>query len=142
MPQALLRDPLVLAHAQNASEGGGATAIDEKPKHGAIFDTWQWHVNQPLNADRVRTLLKNMPAGTLRLKGIIQTDRHPAAVVQFAGKRGSLRAQALSSDISGARIVAIGARGTLPVQALERAWQQTVHVDLRGMFSQEGTSKS
>ena len=88
--------------------------------HGALFDTWSSHPGEPLSAAALRALLREMPAGVLRLKGIVRTDEHGWAELQFAGRHGSLRS-ALAAPAAGAAVVAIGMHRGLPVQALEHA---------------------
>ena len=52
------------------------------------------------------------------MKGVVHTDEHGWAEVQFAGRHGSLRA-ATTAPPGGAAVVAIGMRGALPVEALD-----------------------
>lgn len=89
--------------------------------HGDLFDTWLLRPGGTLKAQRLRELLRKMPEGVLRLKGLVPTDEHEAAEIQFAGKHGSLRAaRAGSPPISG--IVAIGLKGKLPSGQLNAAF--------------------
>lgn len=95
--------------------------------HGELFDTWSTSSQDIYNADALRDLLRSMPPGVMRLKGVVRTDRHGWAVLQFAGRHGSLRAwpshQAAPDDDASGAIVAIGARDHLPVQLLAAALQ-------------------
>ena len=70
-------------------------------------------------ASALRKLLREMPGRVLRLKGIVRTDELGWAELQFAGRHGSLR-KALGAPPADAAVVAIGMRGRLPVQALDR----------------------
>jgi len=88
--------------------------------HGAEFDTWLHRPAGPLRAQSLRALLRAMPAGVLRLKGLLRTDEHGAAELQFAGRNGSLRPAARELPFEG--VVAIGFRGRLPVAQLEAAF--------------------
>ncbi|WP_454691253.1 CobW family GTP-binding protein [Achromobacter aloeverae] len=133
--------------AGKAGEAEGAEDVDEAseadgPAHGYVFEHWRFDTPHALDAERLRALLRDMPVGVLRLKGLVRTDRHPAAVIQFAGRHGSLRAAPaqIAAGARGAggragRIVAIGLRGQLPREALARALQAATVVDLSGMFS-------
>ncbi len=85
--------------------------------HGQLFDTWSQRPEAVLSAQALRAALRNMPDGVLRLKGIVQTDEHGWAELQFAGRHGSLR-QAAAPD-NGAALVAIGLRGKLPARELD-----------------------
>lgn len=105
--------------------------------HGLQFEAWSWEMPSSrqtpsprqapciLSAPHLRTLLRAMPGGVLRLKGLVRTDEHALAEMQFAGQHGSLRAargdQAGSTPV-GHRIVAIGLRGRLPTEALQAAF--------------------
>ena len=88
--------------------------------HGQLFDTWSARPTAPFAAAVLRKLLHDMPAGVLRLKGVVRTDEHGWAELQFAGRHGSLR-KAPAAPAAGAAVVAIGMRGHLPVQALQLA---------------------
>jgi G3E family GTPase len=91
------------------------------PAHGTVFDTWALDDAPLFSARALRALLKSMPAGVLRLKGLVRTDEHTRAELQFAGRHGSLRAAA---DPSGrCSVVAIGLQGRLPCDELARAFE-------------------
>ena len=92
---------------------------DHDADHGDLFETWSARPRAPFAVVALRKLLREMPAGVLRLKGIVRTDELGWAELQFAGRHGSLR-KALAAPADGAAVVAIGMRGRLPVQALER----------------------
>lgn len=98
---------------------------DHAPHHGDAFDTWSATDDAVYRADALRDLLRAMPEGVLRLKGVVRTDRLGWTVLQFAGRHGSLRAWSPAAAVPDAAapsaLVAIGARGRLPVQALDAA---------------------
>jgi G3E family GTPase len=87
-------------------------------EHDELFDTWACQPTQALSAERLRAALRDMPAGVLRLKGVVRTVEHGWSEVQFAGRHGSLR-KAAAEPPHGAALVAIGLKGQLPVAALE-----------------------
>lgn len=89
--------------------------------HGTMFDTWVFYPDRPLQVRRLRALLDEMPEGVLRLKGLLKTDEHKVAEIQFAGKHGSLR-PAQDATLPAVGIIAIGLRGRLPVLALDAAF--------------------
>ncbi|MGH6626753.1 MAG: CobW family GTP-binding protein [Burkholderiaceae bacterium] len=94
-------------------------------EHGELFDTWSQRPDAVLSAQALRALLRDMPAGVLRLKGIVRTDEHGWAEVQFAGRHGSLRKAAAEPE-DGAALVAIGLRGRLPAPVLDRLLSSSV----------------
>jgi G3E family GTPase len=98
---------------------------DHGPAHGDLFDTWSVADDAVYDAAALRGLLRAMPVGVLRLKGVVRTDRPGWSVLQFAGRHGSLRAWPARDPApgpdAGSAIVAIGARGWLPVEALDAA---------------------
>ena len=93
--------------------------------HGDLFDTWSIQPRRQFSAKALRTLLRDMPEGVLRLKGVLRTDEHGWAELQFAGQHGSLR-KTLAVPAIGASVVAIGLRHRLPVQALHAAFQASL----------------
>lgn len=130
--------PEVLLHAPDLEHplpAAPALLPSGPAEHGYLFESWDYATPHALAADKLRALLRDMPAGVLRLKGLIRTDRHDAAVMQFAGKHGSLRRADAGCTVQRAgRVVAIGLRGQLPRQALQRAFDAANLVDLKGLF--------
>lgn len=93
--------------------------------HGTMFDTWVYYPDRPLQTQGLRALLREMPEGVLRLKGLLKADEHDVTEIQFAGKHGSLRpAQDTTSPVVG--IIAIGLKGRLPVSQLDAAFAAIV----------------
>jgi hypothetical protein len=64
-----------------------------------------------------------MPVGVLRLKGLLPTDEHDWAELQFAGRHGSLRPARNPPGNGQAAVVAIGLSGRLPREQLQSAFQ-------------------
>lgn len=89
-------------------------------EHSARFEAAVLPCGGRFSASRLRALLARMPAGVLRVKGILATDEADAAVLQFSGRHGSLRPIEGPSPGRAARVVAIGLRGRLPGEALRR----------------------
>ena len=123
VPAALLGAPL--AESTQGRHCAPGCTHDHAPHHGNVFDPWSSADDAVSRADALRDLLRAMPVGVLRLKGVVRTDRLGWAVLQFAGRHGSLRAwspQGAAPDATAdSALVAIGARGRLPVQALDAA---------------------
>ena len=90
-------------------------------EHASQFESWSMRTDAPFHAAALRTLLKHMPAGVLRLKGIVRSDEHGWSELQFAGKHGALRRTTEPALGSGA-VVAIGLHGRLPQAALDAAF--------------------
>ncbi len=93
-----------------------------RASHGEAFERWAIRPGGPLPARALRALLKAMPAGVLRLKGIVRTDGPGWSELQFAGRHGSLRRAHAAPADGAAAIVAIGLRGRLPAAALDAAF--------------------
>lgn len=93
-------------------------ASNEAHLHGEMFETWSSRPTCALSAQALRIALKNMPAGVLRLKGIVCTDEHGWSELQFSGRHGSLR-KATAAPAGGAAVVAIGLQQRLPRAALD-----------------------
>ncbi len=62
-----------------------------------------------------------MPAGVLRLKGLVRSDEHGWSELQFAGRHGSVRRTVAPLDAVAA-VVALGLRDRLPRAALQQAF--------------------
>ena len=96
------------------------------PDHGGQFETASWQPQSVFSADRLHSLFRAMPAGVLRLKGLLRTDSHAWAEIQFAGRHGSL-CRALTAAANGAAVVAIGLRGKLPKTELDAVFDTPRH---------------
>ena len=95
--------------------------VERDHRHADLFETWSCRPTVEFAAPALRALLRDMSAGVLRLKGIVRTDEHGWAELQFAGRHGWLR-KARVVPASGAMVVAIGLHGRLPAQALSAAF--------------------
>jgi G3E family GTPase len=87
--------------------------------HDQQFETWTGRPSRPLPAQALRDALRDMPGGVLRLKGVLATDEHAWAEIQFAGRHGSLRSAFAPPAGEGGVVVAIGLSGRLPRPALD-----------------------
>lgn len=106
------------ARAWTCGCGQGGCVHGGSPGHAGEYESWSAPADGVYSADALRALLKAMPAGVLRLKGLVRTDAHGLAELQFAGRHGSLRRATAAADPV---LLAIGLRGQLPVAALEAA---------------------
>lgn len=64
----------------------------EHQDHTLIYSTWSWTSAQPLNLERLREVVGNLPLGVYRAKGIFQVTSNPDMryVLQLVGKRAVL----------------------------------------------------
>lgn len=109
--------------SQHCAESGCDDADHDHPSnethhHAEMFETWSCRPACALSAQVLRSALKNMPAGVLRLKGIVPTDEHGWSELQFAGRHGSLR-KATAAPAGGAAVVAVGLQQRLPRAELD-----------------------
>ena len=89
--------------------------------HGVRFMAWSDRPTGCFDVVRLRTWLRALPAGVLRLKAMLPVAAGNAASdwveLQFAGRHGSLRRLAVVPH-GGAAVVAIGPAGRLPIRAI------------------------
>jgi len=104
------------AHEAGAEDTAHAGQLHDD--HAGQFETWSCSPRAVLAAQRLRAWLRSRPAGVLRLKGLVRTDEHGWAEIQFSGRNGSLR-KAAALPAQGAAVVAIGLSGRLPAATLE-----------------------
>jgi G3E family GTPase len=113
---------LLVGGAPDAQAPRGPRSLrDAGAAHGVAFESWVSGPLGRLSAARLRALLKAMPEGVLRLKGLVATDEMPWAELQFSGRNGSLRTALAAPPGGEAALVAIGLRGHLPSTALAAA---------------------
>ena len=106
-------------HAHRPAHGHEDQHVDaQKGVHGQQFESACWQPDAVLSAESLRDLLNHMPKGVLRLKGVLRTDQHGWAELQFAGRHGALRKAFQAPPDGTAAVVAIGLAGQLPRQAL------------------------
>lgn len=109
LPLALLGGPLYRPHG-----GGLATSPAE---HDQRFAAWQHQPPGHFDEARLRTWLRALPPGVLRLKGWLPLADGRWLQLQWAGRHASFRRQA-QAPAHGAAVVAIGLAGQLPQVAL------------------------
>jgi G3E family GTPase len=117
VPTALLSGAALLRQASAPPRPADAGLRILPAHHGQQFATWSARPQAPLNPDALTHWLAHMPAGVLRLKGLVQTGPGQWHEMQFAGRRGSLKPA--SAPAGGAMLVAIGLAGQLPQAALD-----------------------
>ena len=116
VPTTLLSGAALLRQAEAAPRSDGRLHV-APPHHGQRFVTWSAQPDAVLAEAALAAWLAQVPAGVLRLKGLVRTGEHSWHELQFAGRRASLKPAA--PPAGGAMVVAIGLAGQLPVQALE-----------------------
>jgi G3E family GTPase len=94
---------------------------DVHPDHGDLFETWSCRPSQRFAPGALRALPERLPAGVLRLKGVLRSAPDGWSELQVVGRRVTLRPLG-QPPASGAAVVAIGLRGRLPRAALEAAF--------------------
>tara|TARA_R110002111_G_C6005833_1_gene373856 strand:- start:1273 stop:2220 length:948 start_codon:yes stop_codon:yes gene_type:complete len=88
---------------------------DSKHHHAHVFDSVTLTMDRPVNLDRFRKFLADLPASVLRAKGFVTTDESPGRffLVQFAGRHIDIAEQKDPVDVKNASsaMVFIGLQG-------------------------------
>lgn len=127
LPQALLfgvpavERTLPIAAGCGHHDHGGHLHEQADREHLDQFESWMWRSDKVHAVQALRGLLKQLPAGVLRLKGMLRSDEHGHSELQFAGKHGSVRRSQASPERSMA-VVAIGLAGQLDRESLDAAF--------------------
>jgi G3E family GTPase len=87
---------------------GGHKHVHPEPDHP--FSTGVWRASAVVNADRLRDALKQLPRGVVRMKGIVETDRHGPVIVHYAGRRVRFEPITASANNLPRQLVYIGLR--------------------------------
>ncbi len=103
---------------RRTTSGAGSAPGEPTHMHATEFDSWSTRPQHAFDMEALRKRLAGMPAGVLRLKGFVRSDKGVRWELQFAGRHLSLR-KAPSSDEDELGVVAIGLRGQLPRADLE-----------------------
>jgi len=109
LPLALLGSPIYQPH------GGGLAT--QSATHDQRFAAWQHQPEGQFDEDRLRSWLRALPPGVLRLKGWLPLDDGRWLQLQWAGRHASFRCHS-DAPAHGAAVVAIGLAGQLPHAAL------------------------
>ena len=89
-------------------------------QHGSVFETWSHRPEGTLSTAALDRLLRTLPRGVLRLKGVVETDTLGWVELQYASRRGRLRPIGAGA-ITEAGVIAIGLAGQLPRANLDAA---------------------
>lgn len=89
--------------------------------HSNAFETFTFATESLVDGRLLCALMENLPAGVLRVKGIVRLASSPenATVLQATGARWSLEGQDSMATRSLSEIVVIGLRGELDVERLQ-----------------------
>ena len=115
VPSALRDGPSIdvaRQHDQHDHAGG------HDHSHGEQFETWLARPASPMSSQALRSALRSMPSGVLRMKGFVRIEDGEWAELQFAGRQGTLRRLQLS-PVNEPVLIAIGLNGLLPRAALD-----------------------
>jgi G3E family GTPase len=109
-------DPAALFLPQDDHDLAPEPGHDVDHDHGSDFATWSYESNRPMSLERLRQMLKALPGGIYRIKGVVFSAEAPdqRAVLQVVGRRSDV---SLHDEWDGlqpcTRIVAIGAPGAI-----------------------------
>lgn len=91
--------------------------------HTLVFASWSWTSERPLRREHLEQILKLVPPGILRAKGLVylQDDPDHAHVLQVVGRRGRLlRGESWRGQTPMTQLVVIGFEGEVNTGALRR----------------------
>ncbi|MBA3597015.1 MAG: GTP-binding protein [Methylibium sp.] len=104
---------------RRTTSGAGSAPGEPTHIHATEFESWSIRPKHAFDMEALRKRLTRMPAGMLRLKGFVRSDKGVVGwELQFAGRHLSLR-KAPFLDDDGVGVVAVGLRGQLPRAVLE-----------------------
>jgi G3E family GTPase len=84
--------------------------------HHVAYESWSW-VGGAVGDSTLERLRSDVPAGVLRLKGIVERPDGSHLAIQIVGRTPDSWCQAPA--VRGSRVVAIGVRGRLDTAALD-----------------------
>ena len=90
-------------------------------EHEEKFERWSWQSADPLDSNKFRDAMRQLPPGLLRAKGILHfaDQREGRGIFHLVGKRKSLEQEA-GPPPAMSQLVAIGRRGSFDPAALSR----------------------
>ena len=107
--------------SERALPAGPAVAND----HAAGFGSWSGSIDGVLDARKIRAMLRELPAGVLRAKGVLRLSDAPdrRTVFQQVGIRYSFVTEEAPAESRTSSLVVIGPAGTLDATALSRQFE-------------------
>lgn len=107
---------------------------DHAHAHGEEFQSWSWQSEAPLDSQKFRDVLRQLPPGLLRAKGILRFADRPevcCGVFHLVGKRTALEYESRPAP-STSQLVAIGRRGSFDPEALTRLCEGCLAMSVSG----------
>lgn len=92
----------------------------DPPEHDHLFESIALSLGGTFTVGQLRAFLATMPQGVLRLKGIVRTLECGRMNVQYAGRRGRLRAL-VGAPAATSHLVAVALKGELTRESLRAA---------------------
>ncbi len=89
--------------------------------HGGAFSSWSWSSRRPLSGKALRRVMRTLPQGILRAKGILNLVEVPArrTILQLVGTRTTFTAgEPWGEEVPRSQIVAISMVGSLDTSEL------------------------
>ncbi len=105
-------ETLIASVKQN---GNGETKLHSHRDHGSIFSSWSWSSCIPLSGKAFRRVIRTLPHGILRAKGILNLVEVPTrrTILQLVGSRTTFTAgEPWGREAPCSQIVAIGMIGS------------------------------
>ncbi|MHC3436424.1 CobW family GTP-binding protein [Delftia lacustris] len=93
--------------------------------HSSAFESWTLQCSEPLDGPRLQAFLSHLPAGLLRVKGVLFLAQTPQCrhVYQRVGPRARLDAESpWGSERPASSLVIIGPKGCVDEAALQQAF--------------------
>ena len=97
--------------------------------HG--YQSWSWSAERPLDAERFRAFVREIPTAVYRAKGIVHLTDTPgqAWVLQLVGPRASLEPAESLPAMPQSRVVCIGRRGCVDYDVLRQQLDRCCKTD-------------
>lgn len=112
-------------HPRNARADEPASGKPVEQDHwGGRYVQWSAQSDRPVDRRRFQDFARALPAQCVRAKGLLRFSDDPQSTIVFnlVGHRATLEVSKDTSDVSAARIVAIGEKGKLDAAHMDRAF--------------------
>lgn len=122
-------DPAHLFLLQN--NGDDVEVYEQHHHHGQTFSTWSYDTEMPLSLEALRKMVKKLPGGIYRCKGVVFSAEAPEhrAVLQVVGRRSDVSLYDRWGDKRPCtQIVAIGAPDAIDDLELTKAFDRCLNM--------------
>ncbi len=120
---------LATREAQDVHVHAQGEAHDHAHDHSLVFSTWSWSSPEPLDMEKLRSVIESLPPSIYRAKGFVYFQDFPDVriLLQMVGRRAVLTLEGeWGYQKPSSQVVVIGKQGGVDAAALTRLFESSI----------------